>query len=70
MTDRTFDHHRDAALALLNGCPELTHKAAGFLGHVAVAVVISSRQHDWLVKLLARNGLPPMAAGGAHEHVS
>jgi hypothetical protein len=70
MTDRPFDHHRGAALALLNGCPDLAHKAAGFLGHVAVAVIISTRQHEWLVKLLARHGLPPMAEGGAHEHVS
>lgn len=64
MTERAFPHHRQAALALLSECPNMPHKAAGFLGHVAVAPVLSDRQRDWLVKLLHRNGLPPMAEGG------
>lgn len=57
-------NHRQAALALLNDCPGLSHKEAGFLGHVAVAPVLSAKQQDWLVKLLDRNGLPPLAEGG------
>jgi hypothetical protein len=70
MSSAPYRHHRQAALALLNDCPDLAHKAAGFLGHVAVATGISPRQRDWLLKLLSRHGLPPLAEGGAHEHVS
>jgi len=65
MTERPFPNHRAAALALLSGCPDLSHKAAGFLGHVCVAPVTSDRQRAWLVKLLDRYGLPPLAEGGA-----
>lgn len=65
MTERAFPHHRDAALALLSGCTDLSHKAAGFLGHVCVAAVLSERQREWLVKLLERHDLPPLAEGGA-----
>lgn len=65
MTERPFPDHRTAALALLSECPALSHKAAGFLGHVCVAPVMSDRQRDWLLKLLDRNGLPPLAEGGA-----
>jgi hypothetical protein len=64
MTEHPFPHHRAAALALLDGCPNLPHKEAGFLGHVCVAATLSERQRAWLVKLLSRNGLPPLAAGG------
>ena len=62
---RSFEHHRDAALALLVQCPDLPHKAAGFLGHVCVAGVLSTKQRDWLVRLLARYGQPPLAEGAA-----
>ncbi len=65
MIERPFTHHREAALALLNGFPDLSHKAAGFLGHVSVAAAISDRQRDWLAKLLNRHGQPPLADGGA-----
>lgn len=65
MTERHFPHHRPAALALLSQCPDLPHKAAGFLGHVCVAAAISDRQRAWLVKLLDRHGLPDLAEGGA-----
>lgn len=65
MTSPGFDHHRKAALALLNQCLKLSHKEAGFLGHVCVADALSERQHDWLSKLLERHGLPPFAEGGA-----
>lgn len=65
MTERPFPNHRTAALALLSQCTELPHKAAGFLGHVCVAPILSDRQRAWLVKLLERYGLPPLAEGGA-----
>jgi hypothetical protein len=65
MTKAPFLHHRAAALALLNGFPDLPHKAAGFLGHVSVAAALSDRQRDWLAKLLDRHGQPPLADGGA-----
>jgi hypothetical protein len=65
MTNPSFEHHREAALALLNQCPKLSHKEAGFLGHVCVADALSDKQHDWLAKLLERHTLPPLAAGGA-----
>lgn len=65
MIKKPFDHHRDAALALLGQCRDLPHKTAGFLGHVCVAPVLSDRQGEWLAKLLSRHGLPPLAEGGA-----
>jgi hypothetical protein len=64
MTD-AFPNHRAAALALLTECPDLPHKAAGFLGHVCVAPELSERQRDWLVKLLDRHDLPALAEGAA-----
>ncbi len=54
--------HRSAALDLLTHCP-MSHKEGGFLGHVAVADDLSDRQTYWLVKLLARNGRPPLVQG-------
>lgn len=63
MTNHLFDHHRQAALSLLNQCPNLSHKEAGFCGHVCVAVVLSNRQNDWLARLLERNGLPSLSKG-------
>ncbi len=65
MTNRPFDHHRQAALALLNQCPNLSHKEAGFCGHVCVADALSEKQRDWLAKLLERHGLLPLTKGGA-----
>ncbi len=63
---KPFPHHRPAALALLNGHPDLDHKTAGFLGHVCVAPALSERQRAWLDRLLDRHGQPPLADGGAH----
>lgn len=63
--DRPFRHHRAAALALLNGQPDLPHKAAGFLGHVCVAPSLTEKQSSWLVMLLQRYGMPSLVAGGA-----
>jgi hypothetical protein len=65
MSRNAFAHHREAALALLNQCPDLQHKAAGFLGHVVVARELTDRQRHWLMKLLERHDLPPVAEGGA-----
>jgi len=65
MTEGSFLHHRPAALALLNQCADLPHKTAGFLGHVCVASTLSDRQREWLAKLLARHGLPPLPEEGA-----
>ncbi len=65
MTDSRFDHHRQAALSLLNQCTNLTHKEAGFLGHVCVAEMLSDPQRNWLSKLLVRHGLPYRSEGGA-----
>jgi hypothetical protein len=64
MTNPPFNHHRQASLALLNQCPKLSHKEAGFLGHVCVADALSEKQNAWLAKLLDRHELPPMAVGG------
>ena len=64
MTELPFTYHRAAALALLSACPDLPHKAAGFLGHVCVAAGLSDKQRDWLSKLLAKHGLPPLAKEG------
>lgn len=65
MTDRPFPDHRQAALALLNGNDRLSRKAGQFLGQIAVdPAPLSEPQADWLAKLLAKHGLPPLAAGG------
>ena len=61
MTNNPYPHHRLAALELLQACPDLPHKTAGFLGHVCVASELSVRQRDWLLKLLERNDLPSLA---------
>lgn len=56
-----FANPRQAALTLLSECPDLTHKTAGFLGHVCVADSLTDKQHKWLVSVLERRGLPPLA---------
>ena len=66
MTELSFPNHREAALALLNGNHRLSRKAGQFLGQLVVdPSPMSDRQADWLAKLLAKHGLPPLAAGGA-----
>ena len=66
MTDRHFPDHRQAALALLTSTSRLSRKAGQFLGQLAVdPSPMSEAQADWLVKLLNRAGLPPLAEGGA-----
>tara|TARA_R110000868_G_scaffold129385_8_gene338186 strand:+ start:14315 stop:14515 length:201 start_codon:yes stop_codon:yes gene_type:complete len=63
MTEMPFPNHRNAALALLNDRTNLSHKEAGFLGHVTVAPALSDKQADWLTKLLAKHVLPPFEKG-------
>ena len=65
MIKRPFPHHRPAALTLLCERPGLSHKEAGFLGHVTVAPTLSDKQRQWLVKLLSRHGLHPLGDGDA-----
>ena len=65
MTKQPFPHHRPAALTLLCERPGLSHKEAGFLGHVTVAPTLSDAQLHWLVKLLSRHGLQPLAEADA-----
>lgn len=65
MAGPPFTHHRKAALALLGERPDLSHKAAGFLGHVCVAHALSAKQRDWLGKLLDRHGMPALTGQGA-----
>ncbi len=66
MTDQLFPDQRQAALGLLNGQYRLSRKAGQFLGQLAVdPTPMSEAQADWLSKLLDRNGLPPLAEGGA-----
>ena len=57
----TSSPHRKAALRLLNERPSLTHKEAGFLGHVCIATAVTEKQRDWLDKLSVRNGMLPFA---------
>lgn len=57
-----FHKPKAAALALLSECPAISHKEAGFLGHVCVAERLTGRQGDWLRKILDRNGFPPIAS--------
>lgn len=65
MTDRPFPDHRRAALALLTGNHRLSRKAGQFLGQLVVdPSPMSEAQRDWLAKLLAKHGLPPLAEGG------
>ena len=66
MTDKPFPDQRQAALALLNDGHRLSRKAGQFLGQLAVdPSPLSEAQADWLAKLLARAGLPPLSRGGA-----
>ena len=58
---RSFPDHRTAALALLNSDARLSRKAGSFLGQCVVdATALTDAQSEWLAKLLARAGLPPL----------
>jgi hypothetical protein len=65
MTEEAFTNHRAAGLALLSRYPDLPRKEAGFLGNVCVDLELTNPQRAWLVKLLKKYGLPPLAEGGA-----
>lgn len=66
MAEPQFLDQRQAALALLTGHYRLTRKAGQFLGQIAVdPTLMSEAQSEWLGILLSRNGLPPLAQGGA-----
>lgn len=67
MTRPPFLHHRDAALALLNECPHIGHKAAGFCGHVSAADEPTEKQRSWLALLLKSQGLPALVVQGSAE---
>lgn len=68
-----FTTNSAAAWAALDvartGGVALTRKSAGFLGETAVdPTPLSPKQADWLGKLLAKAGLPPLQNdGGDHE---
>jgi hypothetical protein len=61
-----FVAHRQAALALLNEIPNLSHNEGGFLGHVVVTPALTDKQRDWLVKILVRNDMPPLVWEARH----
>ncbi len=66
MTELPFRSNRQAALTLLTGSHRLSRKAGQFLGQLAVdPSPMSVAQADWLAKLLAKHGLPPLAGEGA-----
>jgi hypothetical protein len=65
MIDQPFHNHREAALALLNGDQKFTRKAGQFLGQIAVdPQPMSERQLKWLLSLLDKADLPPLAQAG------
>jgi hypothetical protein len=54
-----FETPRAAALALLAASERWPRKAAGFLGHMAVAQQpLTARQQAWLEDLLEQAGFP------------
>lgn len=59
----TFDHHGAAALALLNSGADLKEREGQFLGGIMFRPVdeMTDKQIRWLLILLARHGLPPLA---------
>lgn len=60
-----FRAHADAALALINAGLPLRPREGQFLGGLAFdANPLSEKQRGWLVILLAKHGLPPLADGG------
>ena len=64
MSNRPFESHREAALALLNNTQLLSRKAGQFLGQLAVdPTPMSDAQASWMNKLLERAGLPSLAEG-------
>jgi hypothetical protein len=57
--------HQRAAMSLLTGGKPLKPREGQFLGGIAYdANPLTEKQRDWLVILLDRYGLPPLAEGG------
>jgi hypothetical protein len=57
--------HQEAAMSLLTAGVLLKPREGQFLGGVAFdANPLSEKQRSWLVILLDRHGLPPLADGG------
>ena len=58
--------HQRAAMALLTAGVALEPREGQFCGRLAFdANPLSEKQRNWLVILLARHGLPPLAEGDA-----
>jgi hypothetical protein len=56
-----FQSHSEAALALLTSGTELRQKEGQFLGGIAFTETLTDKQLNWLIILLSRHGLPPLA---------
>lgn len=64
----SFPNQRSAALALLHSEAPLTRAAGSFLGQLCVdQTPLSEKQTSWLVTLLDRASLPPLANGGGND---
>ena len=72
MTERPnhFAHHRQAALALLSECHAPVAQGRWLPWPCLHCAVLSDNQRDWLVKLLDRQGLPPLAPWQARDAAS
>jgi hypothetical protein len=57
----SFTTHKAAVLALLNSGANLRPKEGQFLGGIAFTDTLTDKQEHWLVVLLRRHGLPPLA---------
>lgn len=56
-----FQSHNEAALALLASGANLRQKEGQFLGGIAFTDDLTDKQVNWLVILLNRHGLAPLA---------
>lgn len=65
---RAFPDHREAALALLSDCvtrgDNMPARTASFLGTCCAYESLTPRMERWLVDLLRKAGLPPIAGRG------
>lgn len=60
-----FTSHQDAAMAVLNCGGPLRPREGQFLGGLAFdANPLTDKQRNWLVILLNKHSLPPLADGG------
>lgn len=67
-----FTSYREAARALIqHEKPKLTRRSGQFLGGLLFDQedgVLTERQRVWLVDLLRKHDLPPLAEGGSDVH--